>query len=32
MIARAHDLDMLTCPYVFNEDDAKAMAKRAQTF
>src|SRR6202020_3659385 len=27
MIARAHDLDMITCPYVFNEDDAKAMAK-----
>jgi predicted TIM-barrel enzyme len=26
MIARAHDLDMLTCPYVFNEDEAKAMA------
>jgi predicted TIM-barrel enzyme len=26
MIARAHDLDLLTCPYVFNEDDAKAMA------
>ena len=27
MIARAHDLDMITCPYVFNEDEAKAMAK-----
>ena len=27
MIARAHDLDLLTCPYVFNEDEAKAMAK-----
>jgi predicted TIM-barrel enzyme len=27
MIARAHDQDMITCPYVFNEDDAKAMAK-----
>jgi predicted TIM-barrel enzyme len=26
MIARAHDLDLLTCPYVFNEDEAKAMA------
>jgi predicted TIM-barrel enzyme len=26
MIARAHDLDLLTCPYVFNEDQAKAMA------
>jgi len=27
MIARAHDLDLLTCPYVFNEDEAKAMAR-----
>jgi predicted TIM-barrel enzyme len=27
MIARAHELDILTCPYVFNEDEAKAMAK-----
>ncbi|MGC1293894.1 MAG: phosphoenolpyruvate hydrolase family protein [Alloacidobacterium sp.] len=27
MIARAHDLDLLTCAYVFNEDEAKAMAK-----
>jgi predicted TIM-barrel enzyme len=27
MIARAHDQDQITCPYVFNEDDAKAMAK-----
>jgi len=27
MIARAHDLDLLTCPYVFNEDEARAMAK-----
>ena len=26
-IARAHDLDLLTCPYVFNEDEARAMAK-----
>jgi predicted TIM-barrel enzyme len=26
MIARAHDLDLLTCPYVFNEDEAKSMA------
>jgi predicted TIM-barrel enzyme len=26
MIARAHDLDLLTCPYVFNEDEAKVMA------
>src|ERR1700756_611307 len=27
MIARAHELDLLTCPYVFDEDEAKAMAK-----
>jgi predicted TIM-barrel enzyme len=27
MIAQAHDLDLITCPYVFNEDEAKAMAK-----
>lgn len=27
MIAQAHDLDLLTCPYVFNENDARAMAK-----
>jgi predicted TIM-barrel enzyme len=27
MIARAHDQDLITCPYVFSEDDAKAMAK-----
>ena len=27
MIARAHALDLITCPYVFNEDEAKAMAK-----
>ena len=27
MIAQAHELDLLTCPYVFNEDQAKAMAK-----
>ncbi len=26
MIAKAHALDMLTTPYVFNEDDAAAMA------
>jgi predicted TIM-barrel enzyme len=26
LIARAHDLDLLTCPYVFNEDEAKVMA------
>jgi predicted TIM-barrel enzyme len=27
MIARAHDLDLITCPYVFNPEEAKAMAK-----
>ncbi len=27
MIAKAHDKDMFTTPYVFNEDDAQAMAK-----
>lgn len=27
MIRQAHQLDMLTCPYVFNTADAKAMAK-----
>jgi predicted TIM-barrel enzyme len=27
MIARAHDLDLLTCPYVFNEDEAKSMTR-----
>ena len=27
MIARAHQLDLLTCPYVFNPDEARAMAK-----
>jgi predicted TIM-barrel enzyme len=27
MIARAHHLDLITCPYVFNEDEAEAMAK-----
>lgn len=27
MIARAHALDLLTTPYVFSEDDARAMAK-----
>ncbi len=32
MIARAHDLDMLTCPYVFNEDEAKAMATAGADF
>jgi predicted TIM-barrel enzyme len=27
MIARAHELDLLTCPYVFNESEAMAMAR-----
>ena len=27
MIRLAHELDMLTCPYVFSEDDAVSMAK-----
>jgi predicted TIM-barrel enzyme len=27
MIARAHKLDLLTCPYVFNEEDARAMTR-----
>jgi len=27
MIRLAHELDMLTCPYVFSEEDAVAMAK-----
>ncbi|AZQ77579.1 phosphoenolpyruvate hydrolase family protein [Flaviflexus ciconiae] len=27
MIREAHNLGMLTCPYVFNADDAKAMAE-----
>jgi predicted TIM-barrel enzyme len=27
MIARAHELDLITCPYVFNDDEARAMAK-----
>lgn len=27
MIAKAHELDMLTTPYVFDEEQAKAMAK-----
>ncbi len=26
MIKKAHELDMLTCPYVFDEEQAKAMA------
>ena len=27
MIAYAHKLDLLTCPYVFNQDDSRLMAK-----
>lgn len=27
MIRHAHQLDLLTCPYIFNEDDAIAMTK-----
>jgi len=27
MIRQAHELDMLTCPYVFNPDEARAMAE-----
>lgn len=27
MIARAHQMDLLTCPYVFDEEQAKDMAK-----
>jgi predicted TIM-barrel enzyme len=27
MIAHAHELDLLTCPYVFSEDEAEAMTK-----
>jgi predicted TIM-barrel enzyme len=27
MIRAAHEMDLLTCPYVFNEDDAVAMTK-----
>src|SRR5690348_7808853 len=27
MIRAAHDLDLLTCPYVFNEDEARAMTE-----
>ena len=27
MIARAHELDLLTCPYVFNEEQAREMAR-----
>ena len=27
MIRQAHEIGLLTCPYVFNEDEAQAMAK-----
>jgi predicted TIM-barrel enzyme len=27
MIAQAHEMGLLTCPYVFTEDDARAMAR-----
>jgi len=27
MIGQAHDLGLLTCPYIFNEDDARAMTE-----
>ena len=27
MISRAHELELLTCPYVFNQDEARAMTK-----
>jgi predicted TIM-barrel enzyme len=27
MVRQAHDLDLLTCPYVFNEDEAVAMTE-----
>jgi predicted TIM-barrel enzyme len=27
MIARAHELELLTCPYVFDEDQARQMAR-----
>jgi predicted TIM-barrel enzyme len=31
MIAQARELELLTTPYVFSEDDASAMARRAPT-
>ncbi len=31
MIAKAHEKDMFTTPYVFSEDDATAMAQAGQT-
>jgi predicted TIM-barrel enzyme len=27
MIGQAHNLGLLTCPYIFNDDDARAMAE-----
>jgi len=27
MVHQAHELELLTCPYIFNEDDARAMAE-----
>ena len=27
MIGQAHELGLLTCPYIFNEDDARAMTE-----
>ena len=32
MIARAHELDLLTCPYVFDQDEARAMANAGADF
>ena len=32
LIRLAHDKDLLTTPYVFNEDDAAAMAKAGADF
>jgi predicted TIM-barrel enzyme len=30
MIGQAHALGLLTCPYIFNEDDAQAMTRPAR--
>ncbi len=32
MIRQAHDLDLLTCPYVFDPEDARAMTKAGADF
>ena len=32
MIRKAHELDLLTTPYVFNPEDAEKMAKAGQIF